>query len=571
MQSNPNPSSPEMQTPNPAQPMYTPQPQFMPQPPYMPQRPKLRFDLDRRDRIFAVVLFILTLLDLSPAILGGGNAAFGAAIAVLFTLFSIYLRQKGSRPSVFSCLCGVLAFASSAVFFLTSGPAIRLLTACSTAVLSVVWFCAITDRPIFPGELGLAERVLLQIAQSIVHLPHSVAALFRSGKRSKVLLGLLCALPVLCIVLALLARSDAAFEGLTRHLFVDFGRVVSRVLLAVLMFPFLLSLAFSLSKTADKDRQSTTHNGMDTGFIAAFLGVLSAAYLVYLFSQLAYFVSAFSGILPEGYTFSYAEYARRGFFELCGIAAINLTILYLTLLLSRKQNGKLPVLLRVLGTFVDVFTLFLICTAMAKMVLYIRQYGTTVLRLGTSAFMLFMAVVFLALLVRFYTAKLRVLPVAAVTAAVILLVLGIGNLHGFCAKYNYTQYQNGNLRTVDTAYLRQLGDEGIPYLLLLRNDANKEIAKNACIELYVAVCDRYEGEDIEIKDDPEPLITDDEIPIPKTYFMPTDRRFGSIYQMNLPRKRAYDALDRLLKDDASFMRRYAEEGELHRYEYSMLF
>ncbi len=529
-----------------------------PLPAFAAKRPKSVFALDRRDRVFAFLLFALTLTGLSPAIFGGFCAAFSISFAALFLLCSVYLRQRDARPSAFACVCGVLSLASSAVFFTTSSAAIRLLTACGAAVLAVVWFSALAGKPIPPGELGLAERVLRAAGGSIAHAPQSVRAVFQSGKRSKALLGLLCALPVFCVVVVLLSNSDAAFEGLTSRLFVDAGKVVSRFLFAVFLFPFLLSLGFSLSKAPDRDKPAKARKGLDTSFIASFLGLLSAAYLVYLFSQLAYFVSAFSGILPKGYTFSYAEYARRGFFELCGIAAINLTLLYLTLLLSRKKDGGLPAVLRVLGTFIDVFTLFLICTAMAKMILYIRQYGATVLRLGTSAFMLFMAVVFLALLVRFFTPRLRVLPIAAVTAAVILLVLGIGNLPGFCARYNYTHYKNGDLPTIDTAYLRDLGDEGIPYLLLLRDDADEETAKGARAMLYCAVFDRYDGE----------LHTVYTAGVgTRTVFESEGRKHGGLYKWNLPRGRAYDALDKLLRDEPEFMGDNAEEGEQYRYDY----
>ncbi len=546
--------------PNPNQSAFEPVPAYprVPSAPaYAPKAPKPDFALDRRDRVFAGVLFALLLVGLSPAIFGGFCAAFGVSFAALFLLCSVYLYQKGTPLSAFSCACGVLALLSAAVFFLTSGTAIRLLTACGSAVLSVVWFSALSGKPIFPGELGLAERVLRQTGQSIAHAPRSVRAVLRSGKRSKALLGLLCALPVFCVVVVLLANSDAAFEGLTNHLFVDAGRILSRLLLTLCLFPFLLAFGFCARKEPDTERQAKPRKGLDTGFLASFLGLLSTAYLVYLFSQLAYFVSAFSGILPKGYTFSYAEYARRGFFELCGVAAINLTLLYLTLLLSRKKDGRLPAVLRALGPFIDVFTLFLICTAMAKMILYIRQYGTTVLRLGTSAFMLFMAVVFLALLVRFFLSRMRVLPVAAVTAAVILLVLGIGNLPGFCARYNYTQYKSGALPTVDTAYLRELGDDGVPYLLLLKDDADEKTAENARVELYIAVFERYDGDMHTIYTAGAGTHTD---------FVSEGKKHGGPYKWNLPRKRAYDALDKLLRDEPEFMGEIMEKGEEARSE-----
>jgi hypothetical protein len=420
-----------------------------------------------------------------------------------------------------------------------------------------VWFSALAGKPIFAGELGLAQRVLRQIGQSVAHVPCSVRAVCAGGKRSKILPGLLCALPVCCVVVVLLSHSDAAFEGLTSRLFVDAGRVLSRLAFGLLLIPPLLAFGFSVRKEPDADNAPRTHKGLDTGFLAAFLGLLGAAYLFYLFSQLAYFVSAFSGILPKGYTFSYAAYARRGFFELCGVAAINLTLLYLTLLLSRKQDGKLPAVLRVSGAFIDVFTLFLICTAMAKMILYIRQFGTTVLRLGTSACMLCMAVVFLTLLVRFFVPKVRVLPVAAVTAAVLLLVLGIGDLPAFCARYNYTHYKNGDLQTVDTAYLRTLGDAGVPYLLLLKDDADEQVAERACVELYAAVFERYEG-------DMHTIFTAADGT--QTTFIPEGRKYGGLYAWNLPRARAYAALDRLLQSEPEFMGEYAEEGEAARYD-----
>ena len=194
---------------------------------------------------------------------------------------------------------------------------------------------------------------------------------------------------------------------------------------------------------------------------------------------------------------------------------------------------------------------------MAKMILYIRQYGTTVLRLGTSAFMLFMAVVFLALLVRFFVSKVRVLPVAAVTAAVILLVLGIGNLPGFCAKYNYTHYKNGDLPTVDVQYLFDLGDEGVPYLLLLRDDANEETANSARTLVYVSVFDHYEGDLHTIYTAGAGTHTD---------FVSEGRKFGGLYAWNLPRARAYQALDRLLRDEPDFMGDNAEQGEIARYD-----
>ena len=137
-------------------------------------------------------------------------------------------------------------------------------------------------------------------------------------------------------------HSGAAFEGLLNSVFKDLFTVAAQIVVSVLLLPLILSFAFSLTKQRKQNAPLKEGKGLDTAFITAFLGALSVVYLVYLFSQLAYFFNAFRGLLPEGYDFSYAEYARRGFFELCAVAGINLVLLMGAMLFSRKKEGRLP-------------------------------------------------------------------------------------------------------------------------------------------------------------------------------------------------------------------------------------
>lgn len=531
---------------NPA--LNTPQPYAVRRQPY---------DLTGADLRFALALLAGTALAVCAGIWGGFQAGFTASFVVLFLTFSVYLGHRGSRPGAFACVCGALAFSLSTVFVCTSGTLVRFLALCAECAFSVVWFAALAGKPIPPGELGLASCVLRHAAQTLAKTPKSVSSLFRGSnprvkKASKALLGVVCALPILCVVAALLIRSDAAFEGLMQRMFGDAGRVAGQTAVTLCLFPPLLSLGFSVKKEPLNESAFGKHKGVDTGFLAAFLGLLDVCYAAYLFSQLAYFFSAFSGILPEGFAFTYADYARRGFFELCGIAAVNLAALYGMLLLSRKTDGKLPLVLRALGTFTDLFTLVLICTAAAKLALYIRQFGMTVQRLNAAAAMLCMAATFLVLLVRFFAPRVRVLPVAAVTAAVLILVLGIGNVHAFCARYNYEAYATGSLETIDTAYLRRLGDEGIPYLVRLTKDKNPGIRKNACGQLCLAIEERYDGETEYVTAAPR---TDWE------YLIPDSKKITSPAAWSIPRARAYAALDALLVVEPDFTRDHAEERQ----------
>ncbi len=84
-------------------------------------------------------------------------------------------------------------------------------------------------------------------------------------------------------------------------------------------------------------------------------------------SQLAYFFSAFSGMLPEGQGFTSAAYARRGFFELTAIAAVNILLLLLVLLLAKRgPTGRISPGVKALSLFIGVFTLLLGATAFSQ-------------------------------------------------------------------------------------------------------------------------------------------------------------------------------------------------------------
>jgi len=84
------------------------------------------------------------------------------------------------------------------------------------------------------------------------------------------------------------------------------------------------------------------------------------------------------------------------------IAAINLALIFVMLLISTKKDGKICIALKVFGTFIGAFTLVIIGTALSKMILYINRFGMTQLRITTSAFMIFLTIVFVSVIIRLF-------------------------------------------------------------------------------------------------------------------------------------------------------------------------
>ena len=223
-------------------------------------------------------------------------------------------------------------------------------------------------------------------------------------KLGAILCGFLLAIPVLLVVLPLLSSADDNFSRLLTGFMDNFSEnVLSFVLRAVFSLPvtaYLFGLAYGCvhrRKTDRIRREAVRRTGdrvrmvPDAAVYTALL-TISVCYVLFMVLQGQYLFSAFAGIRPEMYT--YSEYARKGFFELCGVAAVNLAVL-LAANLFTKTDREHNRALRWLNLLISVLTLLLIGTAASKMVLYISAYGLTIRRIQTMVFMGWLAVVFL--------------------------------------------------------------------------------------------------------------------------------------------------------------------------------
>jgi hypothetical protein len=87
-------------------------------------------------------------------------------------------------------------------------------------------------------------------------------------------------------------------------------------------------------------------------------------------------------------TLTYAEYARRGFFELVWVAALLLSIMLLLDWLAKLDSPRQTLIYRALSGLLVALLFVVIVSALQRMRLYTQEYGLTELRLYTTAFML---------------------------------------------------------------------------------------------------------------------------------------------------------------------------------------
>lgn len=499
------------------------------------------FDLEKRDIIFSVFAAVSCVFT---AIFGlFGNFALGLMLSALLLIgvLLVYLKS-GNKFGIVSAVCGVFAVVGTVSFITTSNGSVRFFTAVETLLLCLVLFDSLASR-----EKGnsTVSRILSVAYSTILNIPIAVKSLFskKDGKQNtlyKALIGVLCAIPALLIIVPLLASSDTAFNGMMNAIISNSIPTVAKAILGLLFSTAVISYGLTIRKNRFNYVTVSVTKDVENIYIISFLSAVSLAYLLYLFSQLAYFFSAFNSILPAGYKFTVAAYARRGFFELCVIAVINFLIVLSSVLLSSK-NDTPNIAIKALCTFISVFTLLISATAISKMALYINSFGMTVLRLTTSSFIIFLSIVFAALLLRIYIPKIRVIKMALITAAVVLIILGTVNVNAVAAKYNYNRYIDGTLPSIDVAAMANLGDEGVPYLTKLAKTSDYDVRYSAQLQLKKCYTRKYFNCD---EDKLNSGLTKEEL---LSY-----KKYKGIESFSIPKYRAYQALYDYMNNSPKF-------------------
>jgi hypothetical protein len=279
--------------------------------------------------------------------------------------------------------------------------------------------------------------------------------------------GLAIAFPVLLIFGGLLASADAVFSDLILRLF-DWdieSLVVHCLLTAAIAWAVAGFLRGVLTgkemKAINVERPGFLWLGVTETVIV--LGLLDVLFLSFVVVQFRYFFGGAARIQSVA-GLTYAEYARSGFFELVSVAALVLPLLLAAHWLLRKENARDERIFRVLAGIQIALLFVMIVSALQRMRLYQREYGLTELRVYTTVFMGWLAVIF----VWFAMTVLRGRRERFAFGAVVTGFLAIGallasNPDRLIARVNVEQAIAG--RNFDATYAASLSADAVPELI----------------------------------------------------------------------------------------------------------
>ena len=286
-----------------------------------------------------------------------------------------------------------------------------------------------------------------------------------TSSAARVGLGVLLACPLLLIFGALFAAADANFAQLIHDLFNwNLKELPLHLLLAAFFFWItagaLRAALFSTPLHLDLVDQSGGRLGSIE--IATVLGLLDALFLTFVVLQFPYFFGGASAL-------GYAEYARRGFFELVTVAALVLPVLLGAHWLLRKDTPSYVRLFNVLAGLLIALEFVIMASAVKRMALYVNEFGLTELRLYTTAFMGWMALIFVWFVLTVLRGKGDRFAFGALVAGFfITLGLNVLNPDAFITRTNITRLTQSvapSERPLDAPYLAGLSADAVPALL----------------------------------------------------------------------------------------------------------
>jgi hypothetical protein len=392
----------------------------------------------------------------APASIGAKIAAIGWGAAVLALLAVGTVRAAGWL-FVLCVLTAVMCAALSVAGARTPvGLVLALLAVPAAALRALPWMRRGTTRHL-KGGLGA------------IRLAASVAV------------GLL----LLVVFGALFASADPAFDRIVSSAVPDFdlGTAFRWAFLFTVFASGTLGGAYLLvnpTTLGSVGGRSTPRPlrrlewALPVGVLVALFGTFVAIQVTVLFGDRDYVLTT------VGLTF--AEYARRGFWQLLVITLLTLVVMGVAARKAARVSFGDRLVLRVLLGALALGALVVVASALWRMSVYEQEYGFTRLRLFVSAFELWLGVLFVLVLAAGVRLRAGWLPqLALATWVLTLLGLAVLNPDRFIAQQNVTRYEQTG--RIDAWYLSTLSPDAAPELNrlsgTLRNCTLTGIAKES--------------------------------------------------------------------------------------------
>ena len=335
------------------------------------------------------LLGALILFDASAGI----NWAIWVALAVTVTLLAHRPRSITSSPATNILAIGAI-LAAGADTRTTDTPVHVGIFWLTAVLLGAFLYCVTALDGAAPNLLALAASPFYAVARVITSSLREIGGAFRTAadSPSKLLVRrIIIVAPVVIVLLILLGGADPVINSALEGIQSLFPRITftDRAPFFILLFVVTLgacsrlpqwNFGIDLGGLRLRSWPSTTDGMVLVGSTLATLVVFLALQVMYLFVRLP-------SQIGNGVT--YAEYARRGFGQLCVVVTIVAAVVILAERIRDAAGTRQSQTLRKMEIALVAAAFVVLLSALQRVILYEAAYGYTLARVHATAYIVF--------------------------------------------------------------------------------------------------------------------------------------------------------------------------------------
>lgn len=270
-----------------------------------------------------------------------------------------------------------------------------------------------------------------------------------------ILVGAAISVPLVVFIIVMLYQADAVFAQVIRRIFEDID--LSTVFGIAFLFVFAFFSAYCGIRALEKRKLTSECKDYRRFEPLIAITVLITISVVYIFFSMIQIIYLFLGKmqLPENYT--YAQYAREGFFQLLFVCILNVIIVLGVLGFFRKHK-----VLNVLLAIISCCTYIMLASSGFRMVMYVKNYGMTFLRMLVLWTIALIGLLLAGILVQIFNDRFPLFRYGLLVVSLWYLAFSFSHPDYWIARYNLSDKVNQS--EVDYEYLTRLSSDAAPVI-----------------------------------------------------------------------------------------------------------
>lgn len=287
--------------------------------------------------------------------------------------------------------------------------------------------------------LILTGRTMISVCDPFIHGMRYKRARKQKEKSTylkPVLAGASVAAAILFVVLPLLVYSDRVFGTIVMKLFrpVHFGAEWGIILTFFLGFILMYAFLSGMSGYVIRERTDIVKGKVNAVSGITFAGILAAIYVFYSAIQILFLFLRLDSGLPAGVT--YSQYANSGFWQLLAVSLINFVTVLICISVF-PENKILKILLMTISVCTCIMTL----SAAYRMVLYVKAYHLTFLRILVLWFLGVLLLIMFGVMRSILRKQFRLFQYIMAVVAVSYIGLSFVRVDKAAAEYNLSKWE----------------------------------------------------------------------------------------------------------------------------------